>query len=68
VYIGFWLSVKSVALFNIVVYRNLTSSVQNSESTNGDQSVLFYSPVALDQSESSMLGSARFESRRPVNN
>jgi hypothetical protein len=50
------------------VYRNLTSSVQNSDWTNGDQRVLFYSLLTLDHSESSMLVSARFESRRPVNN
>lgn len=54
--------------FNNDVYQNLTSSVQNSEWTNGDQTELFYSPVTLDQSETSMLVSARFESRRPVNN
>ena len=56
------------AAFNNGVYQNLTTAVQNSDWTNGDQRELFYSPHGLDHSETSVLVSARFESRRPVNN
>jgi hypothetical protein len=34
----------------------------------GDQTVLFYYLASLDQSETSMLDSAGFESHRPVTN
>jgi hypothetical protein len=54
--------------FNNVVYQNDSSSMQNSQRSNGDQVALFYCRGSLDNSESSMLVSAGFESHRPVNN
>ena len=57
----------SVALFNNVVYENHSCSVQNTARSNGDQVALFYCQMMLDNSESSMLVSAGFESHRPLN-
>ena len=63
-----WLgSVLSVVMFNSVVYWNQSFSAPNTVDSNGDQVALFYCEGSLDQSESSMLVSAGFESHRPVN-
>ena len=60
-------SALSVIAFNNVVYQNGSFLTPSQSRSNGDQVALFYCKGTLDQSESSMLVSAGFESHRPVN-
>lgn len=53
--------------FNNAAYQKHAPYIKFRLFYTGDQTVLFYSSGQLDQSETSMLGSARLESYRPAN-